>query len=302
MLLQKSVAPAILLYLGCALGMGVHAQMANSPFANSGAAPSPYGTSFRTLNSVRPEWWTDFSYVPERLEGALHLRVGGAGSYNGKPSGGRPNCDMAMLYAAKANAPLSAAEMEYCALQEFEIFKGLSDKGLGSTDNRNINDSFVRRDTVAQFSENIKKRIELFRKNSLYYIRAASVQFDPFDVKQGSLGVRVNWTQSTIPFDPKANRPDPITYKFDEPRFRKDEDRWWAIRIPGDEKTGRELETARVKERFFTAQNYIIFEVTGASEAKEWNGITRYIKVRIKRFAVPYTAEDGRPVYTGVTN
>lgn len=248
------------------------------------------------LGSGRPEWWTDLVYNPLRMDGAVHLRLGSAGSFSGRPITGKPTCDLAMLYAAKSNSALSAGEMEHCALLEYEISRGVS----GAV--RNLNDAFVRKDTITEFSETVKRRIEMLRKNNLFYLRAAGVQLDAFDLKQGGIPVRANWTQGYIPMEPKVGRPMAVTYRFDEARFRKEDDRWWSALLKGDEKTGREMEAARAADKFVVSQNYFTFEVTGVREVSEWNGINRFVKVQLKRFLIPYTTEDGRTVFTGVSN
>ncbi len=89
-------------------------------------------------------------------------------------------------------------------------------------------------------------------------------------------------------------------YKFDDPHFRKSDDRWWGIRLTDDEQGGREMEQARTANKFITATNYFVFDVTGAREVKDMNGITRYIKVQVKHFAIPYVTADGRTVVTGI--
>ena len=279
----KTIAARLVLAVGALASFAAVAQMNT-------------GTTSYNIGSGRPEWWTDLNYNPLRLEGAVHLRLGSAGNFSGRPISGKPTCDLAMLYAAKSHTALTAGEMEHCALLEYEISRGVN----GTV--RNLNDAFVRKDTVTEFSETVKRRIDMLRKNNHFYLRAAGIQLEAFDLKLGGIPVRANWTQGYIPMDPKVGRPLAITYRFDEPRFRKDDDRWWRALLKGDEKTGREMEAARAAEKFVIAQNYFTFEVTGVSEVSEWSGINRYVKVQLKRFLIPYTTEDGRTVFTAVSN
>ncbi|WP_394778258.1 hypothetical protein [Undibacterium sp.] len=253
-----------------------------------------FGATIRNPGSITPEWWNEVAYIPERLEGALHLRMGSSGNFGGSPFVGRANCDMSMLYAAKSNTPMSQSELEYCALLEFELYQGTSGK------KRDLRDTFVRKDTIAEFSEVIKNRIELFRQNDSYYLRAAAVQLDPFDLAQGGMVMRLNWTQGYVPADPKAGRPSTIMYKFDDPHFRKSDDRWWGIRLMDNEQGGREIEQARTGGKFVTAMNFFVFDVTGVREIKDASSITRYIKVQVRHFGIPYVTADGRTVVTGI--
>ena len=256
-------------------------------------ATNAFGATIRNPGSVMPEWWNEVAYIPDQLDGALHLRAGSAGNMGGQPMLGRPNCDLPLLYAAKSGIPLTASETEYCALLEFELYRGVTG------DPRNVNDLFVRRDVIAEFARVLDKRLELFKRNDLYYLRAAAAQFDPFDLKSGGMVMRFNWTQGYIPANPAAGRPQTILYKFDEPHFRREDDRWWGVQLQDDEAGGRELEAARTTNKFIPALNLFRFAVTGTRESHGPSGTSRYVKVEVKRFAVPYVRPDGSTVVTG---
>ena len=101
----KSIAASLFMLTSSLSGFHAFAQNANT-----------FGATIRNPGSMLPEWWNEGGYIPERLEEALHLRMGSSGNFGGTPSLGRVNCDMAMLYSAKSNIPIAPAEMEYCAL------------------------------------------------------------------------------------------------------------------------------------------------------------------------------------------
>ena len=279
----KSTVASVMLVAGLLFGFHVSAQNAKT-FQVAG---------WNSENSL-PEWWSESTYLPERMEGALHLRMGSSRNFGGSPAIGRPNCDMSMLYSAKSNVPISPSEMEYCALLEFDLFKHVN------SDRRNMNNSFVRQDTITEFTDVINNRIELFRQNDFYYLRASDVQFSSFDLSQSAMEIRANWTQSYIPMSSKAGRAAVITYKFDEPNFRKENNRYWSIRLMDDENGGRDLETARVNNRFITALNFFTFDVIGVREVNEQSGISRYINVQVRHFSIPYMKQGGWTVTTGI--
>jgi hypothetical protein len=256
----------------------------------SAQTPNAFGATIRNPGSIVPEWWNETRYIPERVGDSLHLRQGSAGNFNGMPNVGRANCDLAMLFATVAGAALTPAELEKCALLEYDIYRGVSG------DQRNLNDVFVRRDTVAQFSEKVKERMALFRQTKSFYLRASAMDIEPFQVGKG-LRIRANWTGGYLTPDGSP----PIYYYFEEDGgFLRSNPNWWGTVLNGfNDAQAREIESARSSGKFVTALNFFRFEPVSAREVRNGSSVERYLRVKVTEFSVPYVTANGGSTLLG---
>ena len=230
--------------------------------------------------------WSDKIFQPDMLDGHMHLREGIAmiGQFgiitSSAPVLSTSTCDAVFLFAITANKLLSQDEMEDCAMQLYAVHR------VTTGENRNLNDVFVKRDVVDQFSKAAMDRMEQLKSTKKFYFRAPAVSIDPFNIRNNSIKVRANISLSGIRTRDRVS----ISYRFDEPRIMPNDSRWFEseiIGIPID--IAREIESARTSNRFIYADNIFKFEVLGAQEI---NG-ERLIRIQIKQFSVFYKDSKG---------
>ena len=234
-----------------------------------------FGATIRNPGSVVSEWWNERAYIPEQLDGAMHLRVGSAGSMNGNAQLGRTNCDLAYLYAAKSGKALTEAELDACAVLEFDIKRGIDG------DRRNMEDGFARKDILAEMRPGIQKRIEQMRAAQLFYFRSAFVNIDAFDFAKKSFPMRMSWQGGTV------GNPATAHYQFEgDGFFANATPNWFQFRLGSDEASARITEGARMGNGSIPAAlNRVLFTVDGTRESgRPGAPPTRFLTVKLKSF------------------
>lgn len=233
-----------------------------------------------------PNGWADKEYAPEILGGSFHLRIGSNGKYLNSPHVGPSSCDMAYLYYSKSGkAQMGDGELEYCALQEFFIYK------LTTDDNRNLNDGFVKQDTINEFSKVALKRFDEIKKQDNYYIRAAAVKIDPYNFKTKSFPIHVNM-MGGLTDEPSKRMP----YNFIGNGFKSATGNWLLINLSADSVLAKELEAARVKPgSLIDGMNEVHFKVKKTIDATRGPGDSgRNVEIEVTKFVTSFVTTDGK--------
>lgn len=237
-----------------------------------------------------PVGWNDLKYSPDVLDGSFHLRLGSNGTYLKQPNVGPPTCDLVYLYYA--NTPkekLSGDELEYCALNEYFQYKTITG------DDRNMNDGFVRQDTINLFSKVALKRLAQIKEHKEFYIRSAAITVDPYNFNTKAFPIHVNMFGCVT--DPPQGKPistqGRIFYGFAGKGISSG---FLTANLSANPDLARDMEAARAHSGgFLHGMNEVHFKVLRTHPATQDNGNDgRAVEVKIAKFITTYIRPDNK--------
>lgn len=216
-------------------------------------------------------------------EGALLLRTGlprqFSGAYIGKNGWQIPGseawfddinaCDTSYVFYAKSGTQISDADRKACAEIEYGSYKNVTQKS------RNMNDSFVKNDTLIEFSKVVDSRINQLASARVFVAYRLGFIFYPFDFKQGGFPYEIQWTGGNA-----------FTYG---PQIRWNFKRQQVLTM--DSATARNLESVRSKGINGNMRMDAFFEPTKTYITNESGRQIRNIDVKVK-FRLLYEDSD----------
>jgi hypothetical protein len=161
-----------------------------SSFLKSLSGSAKGGSNPNTFENPRssksPDTWTDLDFLPEIKNNSARLRIGisGVGNFQAYPqstpvSQGSITCDLEYLYFAKSGTSPEMDELEDCVIKEELIQQKLSGT------KRDINNAFVRKDIIEEWTPKINERIAHFKNIERFYFRPSKSQILPYSQQAG---------------------------------------------------------------------------------------------------------------------